>query len=324
LGTSINPTVLWQIAHESGIKLPQAEFQDFRDYIMLSPQRKIKLETYFKEIYHPLLDRLSSGAHAVLQATYHTMSGAYRANNVRLMELRNNPMKHNRDAEFDLDHIIMAMLRGMERALLECQGLSAGLIFCMDRTFSIAQNTIILEKAIKYRKRGVVGIDVAGPAAADFSLIDYAKLFNKAREAGLKITVHSGEVADASDMWEALEFAKPQRIGHGIRAAYDEALMQQLVKRHVVLEVCPLSNLMTKAVRNVDELRFILRTFVARNVPFCINTDWPETIKDCRLQSQYRWLLEQNLLSEAELMHCTKIAQEASFIPQPGGLDAYL
>lgn len=323
LGTSISPTVLWQIAHESGIKLPKRDFNDFKDYITLSPQRKLKLETYFTKIYHPLLDRLSSGAIAVEQATYHTMTGAYRRG-ITLIELRNNPMKHNREAEFDMDHIILAMLRGMERALLECEGLSAGLIFCMAREFSLEQNTIIVEKAIKYRKRGIIGIDVAGPASPGFKMKDYAALFQKARAAGLKITVHSGETRDADDMWEALQYAEPKRIGHGIRAAYDPALMRELARRRVVLEVCPMSNIVTKAVTGMEEMKFILRTLLDYKVRFCINTDWPEVIEGCRLNRQFAMLRDYDLLSTAELEACNRVAFDASFIPRPGGLDAYL
>jgi adenosine deaminase len=324
LGTSISADILWQIAHESGIKLPKSEFKEFRDYIMLSPKRRVKLETYFTKIYHPLLDRLSSGARAVEQATYHTMTGAYNANGIRLMELRNNPMKHNRNAEFDLDHIIMAMLRGMERALLECPDLSAGLIFCMAREFSLEQNTIIVDKAIKYHRRGVVGIDVAGPASAGFSFKDYGRLFAKAHRAGLKVTVHTGETADACDIWDALEYARPERIGHGIRAAYDVPLMKELSKRKVVLEICPLSNIMTKAVADIDEMKHILRTLLEYKVRFCINTDWPEVIEGCRLRSQLLMLLDQGLLSEKELLACNRTAFAASFVPKLGGLDAYL
>jgi adenosine deaminase len=323
LGASISPTVLWQIAHESGVKLPKAEFGEFKDYITLSPDRKLKLETYFTKIYHPLLDRLSSGAIAVEQATYHTMTGAYRRG-ITLIELRNNPMKHNRGAEYDLDHIIMAMLRGMERALLECTGLSAGLLFCMAREFPLEQNTIIVEKAIKYHSRGVVGLDVAGPASPGFSMKDHAPLFQRARKAGLKITVHSGETRDADDMWEALQYAEPKRIGHGIRAAYDPALMKELAKRHIVLEVCPMSNIMTRAVRDMDEMKYILRTLQEHKVRFCINTDWPEVIAGCRLDSQFAMLRNNDFLTTQELEQCNQTAFAASFIPKPGGLDAYL
>jgi adenosine deaminase len=324
LGTSISAEILWQIAHELGVKLPKKEFNEFRDYITLSPTRRLKMEEYFSKIYHPILDRLSSGTHAVEQATYHTMTGAYHKNNITLMELRNNPMKHNGDDEFDLDHIIMGMLRGMERALLECSGLSAGLIFCMDREASVEKNAIIVEKAIKYRSRGVVGIDVAGPAVPNFKLSEYAWLFRKARRAGLHITVHSGETVGTSDMWEALQYAKPDRIGHGIRAAYDPALMKELAKQKVVLEICPMSNIATKAVKNMVEMKHILRTFINNNVRFCINTDWPEMIEGCRLPKQFAMLQQTGILTAAELKTCNETAFASSFIPKPGGLDAYL
>lgn len=324
LGTSIDPAILWQIAHSLGIKLPQNDFREFCDFVTLSPARPMALNQYFEEVYHPILDRLSSGTHAVEAATYHTMSGAYRSNGITLMELRTNPMKHNMHAEVDLDHLTMAMIRGMERALLEHKNLSAGIIYCIAREFNVEQNAIIIEKAIKYHRRGIVGVDVAGPANKGFHLKDYAKLFQRAHRHGLKVTVHSGEVHAANDMWEALEYLKPERIGHGILAAYDKPLMKELAKRKVVLEVCPMSNLATKAVENVDEMRFILRTFSENKVPFCINTDWPEVIEGCRLRTQYQLIKTNKLLNEDELKRCTRTAFAASFVPKKGGLDAYL
>jgi len=326
LGTSIDPAILWQIAHSLGIKLPQTEYRDFCNFVTLSPSRPMALNEYFEKVYHPILDKLSSGTHAVAAAKYHTISGAYRANGITLMELRTNPMKHNQHAEVDLDHLTMAIIRGMERALLEHKHLSAGIIYCIarDKDFTVEQNTTIIEKAIKYHRRGIVGIDVAGPANGNFHLKDYIKVFEKARRKGLKITVHSGEVRDANDMWEAIEYLRPHRIGHGILAAYDKPLMKELVRRKIVLEVCPMSNLATKAVENVDEMRFILRTFIENKVPFTINTDWPEVIENCRLRSQYKLLLDNKLLTEQELKRCTRTAFAASFIPKKGGLDAYL
>lgn len=323
LGTSISPAVLWQIAHDAGIKLPKKEFSEFKRFVQLSTERRMPLNDYFAKIYHPILDRLSSGVQAVEQATYQTMAGAYRVNGVTLIELRNNPMKHNSDSMFDLDYITMAMLRGMERALLAYPQLSAGLIFCMAREFPLAQNMIILEKAIKYHKRGIVGIDVAGPGNATFDFKDYKDVFKRAKKSGLQITVHAGEQRDANDMWDALEYAQPARIGHGILAAYDKSLMKELTKRKIVLEVCPISNLATKAVENKEEMKFILRTFIENKVPFCINTDWPEIIEGCQLQKQYAFLLDEGMLTEEELAACTRIAFQSSFIPK-GGLDAYL
>ncbi len=324
LGTSISPATLWQIAHDLGFKLPKSDYNEFAKYIMLSAERRMTLEDYFEKIYHPLLDGLSSGTHAVEQATYHGMIGAYRSQGITLLELRNNPMKHNANARLDLDYIIMAMLRGMERALLEYKQLRAGLIFCMGRDLGFKENSIIIDKAIKYKSRGVVGIDVAGPPAADFHFKDYEPLFKKAREAGLHITVHTGEWQGAEDMWEALKYAEPERFGHGIYAAYDRELMKEIVKRGIVLEVCPMSNIATKAVKDADEMKHILRTLVDNKVKFCINTDWPEVIEGCHLRQQLAMLRDTGMLTEQEIIECNKTAFEASFVPKTGGLEAYL
>ncbi len=322
LAASINPAIYWQIAHDSGFKLPTKDFHEFISYITLSPEKKKTMKSYFDEIYHPLLDKLSSGTFALEKAVYEIMSGAYRGG-IELLELRGNPMKHNNNGEQDLDHIIMAMLRGMERAFLEYPTLSAGLIFCLDRQFSLSQNEIILEKALKYQSRGIVGIDIANYDTGMFHFKEYTKLFAKAKKSGLKITVHSGETDDTNDMWEALEFAKPARIGHGIKAAYDKKLMQQLVKQDVILEICPMSNLMTKAVKDIEELKFIIRTLVENNVKFTINTDWPELIAGAHLWRQFQMLLSEKILSEEELKKCNKIAYDSAFAPR-GGLNAYL
>ncbi len=323
LGASIHPAIYWKIAHDQGFKLPQKDYQEFRDYIRLSLEHTKPMEEYFKEIYHPLLDRLSSGTHAVEEATYEIMGGAYRSNNTTLIELRNNPMKHNHNGTVDLDHVIMAMLRGMERSLLEYPRLSAGIIFCLAREFSYEQNEIIVEKAIKYKRRGVVGIDFAGPATKSFKFSDYTKLVQRAKRAGLKVTAHTGEVRSANDVWEALETIQPHRIGHGIMAAYDPKLLKELRKRKIVLEVCPLSNLVTQAVKDIEELRYILKTFIKEDILFTINTDWPEMIEKAHLKRQFGFLLKNNLLTESELKKCNKIAFAAAFAPK-GGLSAYL
>lgn len=322
LGTSIDPAVLWQIAHSLGVKLPKSEYREFKEYITLTADRPMALNDYFHKIYHPILDKLSSGTLAVEAAVYNTMSGAYR-NGIQLIELRTNPMKHNFNAEVDLDHLIMAMLRGMERALLEHPNLSAGLIFCIGREYDLERNTTIIEKAIKYHKRGVVGIDIAGPADPNFKMRQYASIFEQACSAGLGVTVHTGEVRETDDFWDALQYLNPTRIGHGILSAYDQNLMRELATRGTVLEVCPMSNIVTEAVTGFDEISHIIRTLIDNNVKFCINTDWPETIEGGRLRHQYQLLRTRNVLSDDELRVCTDTAFAASFIKHPG-LDAYL
>jgi len=314
IGTSISPSVYWHIAQSEGYKLSKRDYHEFVDFIVLSPSRKSTLKEYLDSVYHPILDKLSSGSVALEKGVYETMSGAYRSNNITLLELRGNPMKHNRDGEVDLDHAIMAMLRGMERALLEYPKLRAGIIFCLDRQFSIEKNSIIIDKAIKYHGRGVVGLDFSNYNNGTFHFKNYASLLKKARDAGLKITAHSGETDNTNDMWDCITHAKPNRIGHGIKAAYDVKLMETLRKKDIILEICPLSNLMTKAVKDNNKLRFILQTFFQNGVKITINTDWPEMIQDAHLLKQYNYLEKNKILTKKQIEQTIKWSFQYTFI----------
>ena len=103
-----------------------------------------------------------------------------------------------------------------------------------------------------------------------------------AREAGLGVTIHVGE--EGGDMGreeiaEVLEVLRPDRIGHGILAAGDDDLMRALRDAEVVLEICPTSNLLTKALADEDAVRDIFRAFVENGVQFTIATDGPEMMR---------------------------------------------
>jgi len=314
IGTSISPATYWHIAQSEGYKLPKRDYHDFVDFLVLSPKKKMTLKEYLDAVYHPILDKLSSGSIALEKGVYETMSGAYRSNNITLIELRGNPMKHNHEGEVDLDHTIMAMLRGMERALLEYPKLRAGIIFCLDRQFSVEKNTIIINKAIKYHNRGIIGLDFSNYDTGLFHFKDYKKLIATARKTGLKITAHSGETEDTNDIMECITEILPNRIGHGIRAAYDKSIIKLLRKHQIVLEICPLSNIMTKAVKNNEEMRHILKTFWDENIKFTINTDWPEMIEGAHLINQYKYLYINNILTSEQIKQTIRWSFENSFI----------
>src|SRR3989344_103158 len=315
ISSSIAPHVYWHIANSEGYKLPKRDYHEFVKHVVLSPNRKMTLKEYLDNIYHPIFNKLAAGAIALEKGVYEIFSGAYRSNNITLYELRGNPMKHNREGRVDLDHAIMAMIRGMERALLEFPKLRAGLIFCLDRQFTFEQNQIIVEKAIKYRSRGVVAIDFANYNKEGFHFKDYTILVEKARKHGLKVTAHSGETDDTNDVWECIESINPERIGHGVKAAYDKKLMAELAKRQITLEVCPLSNLMTKAVKDDTELEFILKTFYENGVRFTLNSDWPEIIENGHLRNQYEYILEKKMLDEKQIKQIVSWGFESTFIP---------
>jgi adenosine deaminase len=268
-------------------------------------------------IYH-LTELIQSSPLAVERSVHAAIGGAYRSQRITTLELRFNPMKRNRGGERDLDHIILAAIRGLDLASLEYPQVRAGLILMMDRTFSATQNMVIVEKAIRYAARGIVGIDIAGPrpGGARYDYTQIAPHIETAREAGLGVTIHVGEEGGdmgREELAEVLEVLRPDRIGHGILAAGDEDLMRDLREAEVVLEICPTSNLLTKALPNEDAVRDVFRTFVEHGVKFTIATDGPEMMHT-HLRDELELLLRIGALTQDELDETNLRGHESSFV----------
>jgi adenosine deaminase len=310
LGAAVTPAIMWGIAHAQGIRLPTKDYWAFRDLITVG-RRKRSFQAYL-DLFH-WTELIQSSPLAVERSVYEVIGGAYRKNNVTQIELRFNPMKRNRGGEQDLDHIIAAAVRGMDRAVLEYPQVRAGLIFCLDRAFGRDLNEIIAAKAISWRTRGVVAIDIAGPVVDGFRFADYAEVYAECRRAGLGLTVHAGETGGPEEVLEALEALQPDRIGHGVRSADDPNVMAALREHDVVLEVCPSSNLNTGVLPTIDEIRRVIRTLVEHEVAFTISTDGPEMLRST-LRSELNLLLRHRILSLDEVRQAVATGERASFL----------
>ena len=308
LGSSSTPHFLWELAHEQGIRLAEKDYFTFIDSITIKEQT-----TYDKYLkFFDLTELIQSSTYAIERAAHQAVSRAYRKGNVRTIEIRFNPMLRNRSGENDLDKIIFGALVGMKRACMEYP-VRAGLILMMDRRFSKEQNEIIAGKAAKFASEGVVGLDIAGPITSSFRVDDIASAVSIAKEAGVKITIHTGEVTPAAEMWDVVNKLTPNRIGHGIRAVDDPKLMDYLKEHGIALEVCPLSNLQTSAVKTWEEMGTIIQTLKQHGVPFTINSDGPELLVTS-VREEFEVLIAKNILTSEDVISCTKTAKEVSFI----------
>src|SRR6476619_4397606 len=212
LGASVASDILWSLAHEQGIALPVKDYWEFDRLVTIADPRRVDSLDTRDQIYH-WTELIQSSPVAVERSVHTAIGGAYRSQGITTLELRFNPMKRNRGGERDLDHIIMAASRGLDRASLEYPQVRAGLILMMDRTFTERQNAVIVEKAIRYSSRGVVGVDIAGPrpvADGPYPYGELAPLVDQARSAGLGVTIHVGEeggehgITEIRDVVEAL------------------------------------------------------------------------------------------------------------------------
>jgi adenosine deaminase len=319
LGGSVASEILWSLAHEQGIALPVKDYWEFDRLVTVSDTRGVENLDALDAIYH-WTELIQSSPLAVERSVHAAIGGAYRSQGITTLELRFNPMKRNRGGERDLDHIILAAIRGLDRASLEYPQVRAGLILMMDRTFAARLNEIIVEKATRWAPRGIVGVDIAGPRPGGAgSRYDYGQvvpMVEAAREAGLGVTIHVGEEGGdmgREEIGEVVELLHPDRIGHGILAAGDPELMRALRDAGVVLEICPTSNLLTKALHDEDEVRATFRAFVEHGVPFTIATDGPEMMRT-HLRDELELLTRIGALDEDEIREANLRAHEASFL----------
>ncbi len=126
--------------------------------------------------------------------------------------------------------------------------------------------------AVRYADRGIVGLGIGGDEArADPSA--YARAFAIAREGGLAVVPHAGEVTGPALVREVVEVLHPRRIRHGIGAAGDPALVGEVRARGIGLDICPTSNVRTGAVGDVDAVP--LAVLADAGVAVSIGTDDP-------------------------------------------------
>ena len=164
------------------------------------------------------------------------------------------------------------------------------------RQFGVEPAMQVAELAAERVDRGVVAFGIGG--SEERGPAEWFKdVFAFARNAGLHLHAHAGESMGPESIWDALELGA-ERIGHGIAAVRDEALMRHLRERDIPLEICITSNLVTGVVQRIED-HPVRRLFDA-GVPIVLNSDDPAMFR-CSLTGEYRLAAEQFGFTEAEL-----------------------
>jgi aminodeoxyfutalosine deaminase len=171
----------------------------------------------------------------------------------------------------DSDVVFSGVCDGADEAR-ERYGIEIRLTPDIARVYSLDEALQVVRYAIRYRDRGVVGVGLGGPEA-EHPPEPYAPAFELARSEGLASVPHAGEHAGPSSIRGALDALGARRIRHGIRAIEDADLVQELAERRIVLDVCPISNVRTRAVPSLDE--HPLPHLVAAGAVCSISTDDP-------------------------------------------------
>jgi len=230
--------------------------------------------------------------------------------NIKLLEVRFSPDWAFHGHNLDWDACLEGLMRAGGRAEREL-GMAVGYIAITSRSMGPDSCTRTVDWAVRHRKH-ILGIDLADSEDM-YPIRQFAKSVMKAREAGLKVTVHSGENTPASAVVETIRAVSPDRIGHGIHIIEDMAAVELVKARDVTLEVNPWSNYLTNSVPRIEE--HPLKKLFDLGVKVTINSDDPEVL-ETNLNNEYRIAHEILGMSLKEIAVCNRYAVEASFLPK--------
>src|SRR5215510_5056362 len=230
--------------------------------------------------------------------------------NIKLFEVRFSPDWAFHGHNLDWDECLEGLVRAKERAEREFD-MAIGYIAITSRSMGPESCVKTVDWAIRH-KENILGVDLAD-SERDFPLREFVGPILKAKEAGLKVTVHTGEDTPASFVKETIELVSPDRIGHGIHAIEDMQVVELIKERGITLEVNPWSNYLTSSVKRIEE--HPLKQLFDLGVKVTINSDDPELL-DTNLNNEFRIAHEVLGMNFDELQMCTTNAFEASFIPE--------
>jgi len=169
---------------------------------------------------------------------------------------------------------------------------------------------VTLDTALRLRPEGLVSFGLGGPEVG-VPRQQFAPHFRQALAAGLHSVPHAGESTGPEAIWDAVHHLGAERIGHGISAAQDPALMEHLAAKHISLEVCPTSNVRTRSVPSMAE--HPLPELVAAGVPVTINSDDPPMF-GTTLGHEYEVAADLLGLGEQGVADLARAAVRASFL----------
>ncbi len=229
--------------------------------------------------------------------------------NVLYAEVMISPMQHIRRG-MDLYEAISGAAAGFAQVARET-GTQIRIALDHGRQYGPDLGWQVLDVARRAQPLGVVGWSIGGNEIG-YPPEPFADLFAAAREAGLGLMAHAGEVVGPVSVWGAINELGVQRIGHGVRSVEDPALMTALIERGIILDVCPSSNLRTGAVTNWES--HPLRQLYDAGVTVTLNSDDPSFFHTT-ITEEYRRAVQHFGFTIDDLIHLVQNAVDASFLP---------
>lgn len=210
-----------------------------------------------------------------------------------------------------VDHglTVPGIVRAIRAGLAQVPGVEVALICDLVRNFGPARALRTLDGLEEVRDQGVVGVGLGG-SEPDHPAGPFRAVFRTARDRGWHVTIHAGETAGPQSVREALDCGA-ERIGHGVRASEDDALVEELARRRMPLEICPSSNLRLGLYPDID--RHPITRLRDRGCLVTVNSDDPAMFQ-CSLAGDLRLLSRRHGWSHDDVRNVILAAVAASWL----------
>lgn len=239
------------------------------------------------------------------EAGYDVLCSMYQEN-VCYAEVRFAPLL-SETSDMDCRKVIEAVIAGMNKGKQDF-GVEYGIITCAMRHHSAEENLRMLQIVREYLGDGVCAADLAG-AEALYPMSEFMDVFETVKKLGMPFTLHAGECGNVQNIIDSVE-AEAGRIGHGIAMRGHRELQSELAKKGIGIEMCPSSNLQTKAVQSTAE--YPLREFLDAGLKVSINTD-NRTVSNTSLAKELEFVQKTYGVSDEEIRKMMQNAVETAF-----------
>lgn len=305
---SLRLSTLGDIAHQHGVDLPSLNLEELRPYVQVVDGETPDFLGFLAKF--ELLRRFYSSRDAVERIAYEAVADAA-VDNVRYLELRFNPVALAINQSFNLEDVVDWVILAVNQAQSE-HPIQARLIIQIGRAEPQYARRLA-EIAADRQAGGIVALDLAGDEINYPITSEFVNVFQWAKKQGLHVTIHAAEAGPPGNIKEAVEKLGAQRIGHGVRAREDIAIMDLLKREQITLEICPTSNMQTGIVPKLAQ--HPLFAFYQLGIPVTINTDDP-SISNITLTDEFLVAARSINVPFQALCQMVLNAAKASFLPE--------
>lgn len=264
------------------------------------------LKTYLEKFDLPV--SVLQTENGLKKAAYDVVRSAA-AEHVCYMEIRFAPLLSVHE-HLNCERVIASVLEGLWQAQKDYP-VKAQIIACAMRHHTMEQNQQLLYETKPFLGKGLCALDLAGDEAA-FPMKKFVSLFQQADRMGIPFTIHAGECGSVENVVEAVHCGA-KRIGHGVALTGQKEAIKLCRERQIGLEMCPISNLQTKAVKQKE--KYPIREFMDAGLLVTINTD-NRTVSNTTLTRELNWIQEQYGIIDEEILQLERNALKVSFAPE--------